>query len=99
MGWAAVFAKILAIVGPLVLEWLRGWLDEKLAEARLPERTGDDAVDSRVALEAVRDSLWFWQFGKKRFVASLLYPVPRAIRGVPMGQEQREAIQVAAAGA
>lgn len=100
MNWASIFAAIISIVGPLVQEWLKRWLDDKLkaVEATLPA-AADREHAARVALEAVLASTWFFQTGKRRFVRSLLVPVPKAVAGKAMSEYHEATIADAARGA
>lgn len=100
MDWPAIFAAIISVVGDLVEKWLKDWLDNRLkaVEAKLPPADTPD-YSSRVALEAVYDSLWFFQPGKKRFVASLLVPVPAAVAGKPLPEAAKAEIRATGAAA
>lgn len=96
MNWASIFAAIIAVVKPLVEEWLKRWLDDRLkaVERTLPAVT-DPEASARVALERVRAGLWFFEGRKKRFVDSLLVPVPKAVAGKPLTAFQELGITVA----
>lgn len=44
MSWAAIIAAILQVLGPILVEWLRKWLDTRLARAA--EKLGDTVYAS-----------------------------------------------------
>lgn len=57
MGWAAIITLILQTFGPLLVEWLKKWLEDRLKKASTmvaaPESFGDDTDRQEVLLRAV----------------------------------------------
>lgn len=102
MSWAAVIAAILGVLGPLVQEWLRKWLDDRLRRAAVTAgvASADIGRNSARLLQSVHDDLWWWQAGKRRFVAALIAHVPVALKaGHGLTAGEAEAIRLAAAAA
>lgn len=59
MGWASIIAALLTIFGPMLIEWLKQWLESRMADAatRLPAVASFGSEgDARDALfdEAIR---------------------------------------------
>jgi hypothetical protein len=78
MGWSAIISAILAVVGPVIKEWLAKWLDEKLnkqaARMGVPR---EFSTASRELILAVRDrELWAWNRAKYRFLSRLAVTAP-----------------------
>lgn len=80
MGWAAIISAILAIVGPLIAEWLKKWLESRLHKVaeRMPFVSfGDDQAAAIALLErAVEDTSRF-MFAKRMVLRRALAAVRR----------------------
>ena len=70
MPWSEIIAAILKLVGPLLSELLKKWLDDKMQAAadRLGVPRGSASGLAFELLAEVEKSLWFVQWGKKRLV-------------------------------
>lgn len=100
--WGPVLAQILALVGPLVAEWLKRWLDNRMKDAadKLGVPFGNTGKDSARLLQRVHDDIPWWNvflMGRKRFVKSLIDKVPVALMaGHGLTEPEVAAIQTAA---
>lgn len=69
MGWAAIISAIISIFGPMLAEWLKKWLDSRLADVSqsLPAAESFGSPDlARAALfDAAIDSLPRWAFARR----------------------------------
>lgn len=75
MSWAAVISAILAILGPVLMDLLKEWLDGLLnrAKHRLPSQASTDLYASENELwdaalqihEEDGQRLWWWQWWAK----------------------------------
>lgn len=83
MSWAAVIAAILEIIGPVIAEWLKRWLEDRLnrAATRLPppgNLPGGEGEARRTLLSAALDGLPRTAFARRTFLRVLLsLPVDR----------------------
>jgi hypothetical protein len=85
MQWAMIIADILKSLGPILSAVLKKWLDDKLKVAaaqfdRPP--LGQPGPDTRVLLERVHESLWFWEPRRKRFVLEAIRTAPALVAGL-----------------
>lgn len=103
MGWSVIIAEILRLLGPLISELLKRWLDTKLrataARLGIPMSSFGDSRNAAVLLSAVHDSLWPWEWRRKRFVKASMSTVPVAMAGgMGFTGSEAEVIRTAAAG-
>lgn len=96
--WAPVIAALLQYLLPILAEAFKEWLERRLKSAAesLPHPAyvvGDgasqpDRVRQLVLLDAVYDSLWFFQFAKKAAVLQCIDAVERGY--LPAGSNKIE---------
>lgn len=70
--WLTIAFQLISFLGPILWKVFQDWLKNRLAEkaAELTEKVGAvpflSTQEAQLQLlAAVRDDLWFWQFGKK----------------------------------
>jgi hypothetical protein len=85
MPWPAIIAAILQLVGPLLSELLKKWLDGQLKAAadRLSPGLHPAVAGAAELLSEVESSLWFWQRGKLRLVRECRAAVVAALFARP----------------
>lgn len=88
-----IAVQILAVLGPLITEWLKKWLGNRLkkAVAKMEKKYIDGGnplvqlpnyeVLHREMLQTVRNSLWFWQRKKIAFIEHAMNTVPPVSSG------------------
>lgn len=100
MQWAEVIASILKVLGPILSDLLKKWLDGKLKSAAMQlDPTGQLGTDTRWLLERVHESLWFFEVRRKRFVAEAIRTAPALVAGLPVGADRMAALAEAATNA
>lgn len=100
MGWSAVIAAILQVVGPLVAERLKKWLDDRL-KAVTAGRGGDVEVGAAATADLLAEvyaGLWFLESRKKRFVKSLQAVAPAAVARGYFTPTEAASVRTAAVG-
>ena len=92
MGWAAIIAAVIELFGPLIAEWLRKWLDQKLVMAAtlLPSPGGNEAEAREMLFDAALDSLPRFAFARRTFLRTLR---GIAVRGGPLTPEDGAAVR------
>lgn len=69
MAWAAIISALLSIFGPLLLDWLKKWLDSRMVEAaaRLPaaETFGSPELARAALFDEVIADLPRFAFGRR----------------------------------
>jgi hypothetical protein len=100
--WGSIIAQLITVLGPVLVEFLKKWLDDKLKtaakkmETNFKYPTGLVGNDCHLLLKEVYDSLWFFEVRRKKFVIEAMRTAPAMVVGLPVTGERMDALKAAA---
>jgi hypothetical protein len=101
MQWAEVIAQILKVLGPILSDLLKRWLDTKLKAAAkgFPDGPPRPADDARMLLTAALDATPRRQAFRRAFLRQAIVSVPAAVTAGKLNSADRKELAALAGAA